>query len=188
MRANRRARLRGWLCALALLAPALVQAAEFVVESAATRLVEGVYLLDASIKYRFSDEALEALENGVPLTVAIDIQVQRKRWWWLNESVALLEQRYQLHYHALSDQYLLRNLNSGALYTFPSLISAVRRLGVLRGLPLLDAGLIEPGREYTVELRARLDIEALPAPLRPVAYLTPQWRLASDWYGWSLIR
>ena len=35
---------------------------------------------------------------------------------------------------------------------------------------------------YWVYLQIRLDIESLPVSLRPVAYLSPQWRLNSDWY------
>ena len=30
------------------------------------------------------------------------------------------------------------------------------------------------------------DIEALPAPIRPLAYLSPKWRLETKWHDWSL--
>ena len=40
--------------------------------------------------------------------------------------------------------------------------------------------------EYTLAIRAKLDIEALPAPLRPVAYVSPSWRMSSGWYEWNL--
>ncbi len=160
----------------------------FAVREAKTRLAEGIFLLDARVDYRFSHKALEALYSGVPLTVRLDIEVQRKRRWWLDADVATLEQRYQLHYHALSDQFLLKNLNSGAIYAFHTLSGAVEVLGTIDDFPLLDARLIEPDEQYEVELRAGLDIESLPSPLRPLAYITPAWRLRSDWYTWSLTR
>jgi hypothetical protein len=45
---------------------------------------------------------------------------------------------------------------------------------------------VDSGEEYEVLIHAELDIEALPSPLRPLAYITPAWRLNSDWYSWSL--
>jgi hypothetical protein len=181
------ARLRRWLLALAFgLVPLCAWAGEFSVRNADTNLVEGVYLLDAHVDYSFSAEALKALDNGIPLTIRLDIEVQRKRSWWFDADVASLEQRYQLRYHAFSEQYLVRNLNSGALYTYPTLASAVEALGDIRDFPLLDEKLIKPHAKYEVELRAYLDIEALPSPLRPLAYITPAWHLGSEWYKWSL--
>lgn len=161
---------------------------DFYVREASTRLVEEVYLLDARVDFVFSEQTLDALDSGIPLTVRLDIEVQsRGPWWWFDGEVATLEQRYQLHYYPLSDQYLVRNLNSGALYAFPTLTSALRALGEIRGLPLLDRQLVEQDEEYQVELRARLDIESLPSPLRPLAYVSPGWRLGSDWFVCSLM-
>lgn len=163
------------------------RASDFVISGIQTEIKDGVYLLDANIDYRFSDEALRALSNGVPLTVQLTIEIERVRNWWLDLEIATLEQRYSLQYHALSHQYLLRNLNSGAFYSFPHYQSAVAALGRLRSLPLLDNKLILTVERYTVSMQASLDIEALPSPLRPIAYITPAWRLKSDWYTWSLL-
>ena len=182
-------RWRRWLGALLLglagLQPA--QAADgFAVEDASTRLAEGVYLLDADLEFRFSEQAIQALRNGVPLTLRVDIEVGRDRWWWLDATVATLEQRYRIKYHAFSDKYLVHNFNSGAFYTYPTLAGAVNALGRIRDLPLLDQKLVEEDEEYEVAIRVYLDIEALPSPLRPIAYITPAWHLTSEWTLWSL--
>ncbi len=185
-------RLRRWRSLLAsslllsLILPPAAHASDFFITGVHTQVKEGVYLLDADIDYRFSEEALKALSNGVPLTVQLTIEVERVRNWWLDAEVAILEQRYSLQYHALSHQYLLRNLNSGAFYSFPNYRAAVNTLGSVREFPLLDSKLILADEDYRVSMQAELDIEALPSPLRPVAYITPAWRLKSDWYSWSL--
>ena len=31
-----------------------------------------------------------------------------------------------------------------------------------------------------------LDVEALPPPLRPIAYTSGAWRLNSDWHKWDI--
>jgi len=183
----RHARLRWlWLALILVSAPGSALAENFFITGVHTRLKDNVYLLDANIDYRLSPDVLEALNNGVPITLQVDIEIQRKRNWWLDDDVATLQQRYQLQYHALSHQYLLSNINSGAFYSFHTLDSALNALGSLHGFPLLDKQLVKPGEEYEVLLHAKLDIEALPSPLRPLAYITPAWRLNSDWYTWSL--
>jgi hypothetical protein len=183
--ADRASRLASLLW-LGLLLVLPVHAGDFFITGIHTRLQDNVYLLDANIDYRFSDEALEALDNGVPLTFQLNIEIQRKRNWWLDAEVADLQQRYRLQYHALSHQYLLQNLNSGAFYAYHSLAAARDAMGTLRDFPLLDQQLVKPEEEYEVLLQTELDIEALPSPLRPLAYITPAWRLNSDWYTWSL--
>ena len=163
-----------------------VCADEFITERLNTRLVDRVYLLDADITFTLSETAREALGNGLPLTIMVAIDIQRKRKWWLDARLAELEQRYQIHYHALTHQYTILNLNSGAFANYPTLDVALYRLGRIRDFPLLDEKLTEPGEHYEIELQASLDIEALPSPLRPLAYLNPSWYLNSGWVAWSL--
>lgn len=179
-----------WLAACALSLLSLVSTAAradaFTIEHAYTSLENHVYHLSASIDYSFTHDALEALDNGVPLTLQLDIEVLRPRWWWWDKDVASLEQRYQLQYHALTKKYIVINLNSGAQHSYTTLPSALSALGNIENLPILDDNLLAPGKSYRARMRVRLDIEALPAPLRPLAYISSQWRLDSEWYTWSL--
>lgn len=174
------------LLLLGLLLAQPLQAGEFSITDVQTRLQDNVYLLDAHVEYRLSEEALAALENGVPLTITIYIEIQRKRRWWLDATEASLEQRFRLQFHPLSHQYVLQNLNSGAFYAFQTLPAALEAMGTLNDFPLLDAQLIAEDERYEVLLQAELDIESLPSPLRPLAYINPAWRLNSEWYTWSL--
>lgn len=186
MKTHARVSLTALLLPFLLLASALVCAEDFSIVKVETRLADQVYVMDAQVDYTFSARALEALGSGVPLTLRMDIEVQRQRSWLPDETIASLEQYYQLNYHALSHSYLVRNLNSGALYAYPSQQEAIASLGDLRDFPLLDANLISPDERYEVEVRIVLDIDALPSPLKLIAYVTPGWHLSSDWSAWSL--
>lgn len=180
-------RPRAWLAGLLLAAAAgAAEPGLFRITEADTRLADGVFLLSARIDYRLSPEALEALDSGVPLFVVLDIRVERQRRWWWNSTVARLQQRYLLLYHALSEKYVVHSLNSGAQANYRSLAEALAALGRIEDLPLMDSNLLESGADYRVRMRAYLDIEALPAPLQPLAYLSPGWRLQSEWRQWSL--
>lgn len=158
----------------------------FVVREAHTDLVEEVYQLDAQIDYKLSDTVLDALENGVPITIEIRIEVYRPREYLWKEEIASLRQRYRLEYHALSQQYLVTNLNTRAQQGYPSRSAAIEAVGTITDLPMLDRRLLKRDENYKARLRASLDIEALPAPLRLLAYLSSDWRVSSKWYTWEL--
>lgn len=169
----------------AMLCTGPVVAEPFTVRSVETVLKDKVYLLNARINYKFSAEALKALESGVPLLILMDVEVEQVRWWW-NKEVATLEQGYLLLYHALTEKYIVNNLNSGAQNNYATLYAALAALGYLENFPILDANLLSADKRYIVRLRVHLDIESLPAPMRPLAYISSQWQLASDWYTWPL--
>jgi hypothetical protein len=174
------------------LAPAApVQALEedpghFEVRTANAELEGGVYFLNALIEYRLSSDAHAALQSGVPLSFRLDVDLVHGRRFWFDNDVAELRQRYQLEYHALSERYIVLNVNSGEQESFASLSAALQFLGRVERLPLIDAALLEDGRSYDVRLRAVLDVEQFPGPLRLLAFWRRDWSLASDWYRWPL--
>ena len=159
---------------------------DFRIKQVETHLVDGVYLLNAQLKTELGEDTLEALYNGVPLTIVMDIEIVKHRDMLWDERIASLQGRYQLQLHALSDHYILKNLNSGATRTFRNLDSAILGLGIISDFPMIDSYLLDPGQEYWVRVRARLDIEALPSPLRPLAYLRSLWDSDTDWYTWPI--
>jgi len=178
-----------WLPALALATFtgfATADTPQFRVNHARTVLVDDVYRLEASLEYHFSAEALDALHNGVPLTLILDIEVYQPRRYLWEKTLADLKQRYRIQYHALSDKYLLRNLNSGLQATFTRLDDALASLGNIGEIPIIDAHLLDPGERYMVRVRSRLDIDKLPVPLRLEAYVSSDWWLTSGWYSWDL--
>lgn len=158
----------------------------FEVRSARVELKSGVYFLDARVEYRLSTDAIEALESGVPLTIQLDVEVLEYRRFWLDLEDASLEQRYQLEHDALSERYIVRNLNSGEQNSFATLFSALNFLGRITELPVIDAALLNPDERYDMRIRAVLNTEDFPGPLRFLAFWRRDWSLGSDWYQWPL--
>jgi hypothetical protein len=158
----------------------------FEIREANTQLKNGVYFLDALIEYRLSSEARSALQSGLPLTIRVEVELLKNRRFWFDNEEAALHQRYQLEYHALSERFTVQNLNSGDQTSFSTLYAALDWLGHVNHLPLIDAALIEPGHEYYARMRAVLDAEKLPGPLRLIAFWRRDWSLGSDWYRWQI--
>lgn len=169
-----------WLLLLA--GPVLGE--DFRVERASTRLVDQTYVLDAQIQYGFSVTALEALDNGVPLTLVVRAQVRREGAWIWEASLVDKQVLYLIRYQPLSEQYQV--VGDGVRRNFVSRDAAITALGEVEDLPLVERSALRSGQSYRVHLKASLDIEALPLPLRPLAYLKPSWQLASEWSLWPL--
>lgn len=179
----------GWALGLLLIAVfycRAVQADEFLIEGLEARAVEGIYLMDASIDYRFSDAALEALESGVPLTLEVHIQLRREGAWIWESDLVDARLRFQILYQALQGLYQVTDLSSGAKQRYATRNAALTALGRLRDVQLIPVDRLDRGEQYRLSMRSRLDIEALPLPLRPMAYLSPAWNLSSEWSTWRL--
>ncbi|NKC12234.1 MAG: DUF4390 domain-containing protein [Gammaproteobacteria bacterium] len=174
------------VCAVLFSCAALAQG--FVVEQVALRVVNDVYHLDADIGITLTPQIVEALENGVAITVMVETDVVRKRRWTWNETITDVEARYAIEYHALSGQYVSKNLELGLSRNYHRLKPLLDDLGKVRDFPLIAARRLSPDDSYSVRVRARLDIESLPVPMRPRAYLNSLWRLQSDWYEWPIER
>ncbi len=155
------------------------------IRSAYIEPAESIYELNATINFELPEGARDIIREGVPLTMHLEIVVHRGRNYWLDHTVATLEQRYELVYHALSERYLVRNLNSGDQASFPTLEAALDALRVVSNLPLLDKSLVENGRRHEVSIRASLDVHTMPDALRFVLFWADDWRQRSEWYTWS---
>ncbi len=160
----------------------------FEVRSASSGMVGGVHSLDARLQLILSSEALNALSSGVPLTIELQIEVIRERRFYWDDNAAQLAIRYQLEYRPLSQRYIVRNLNSGDQDSFSTLYSALNNLGRVQGLPIIDDALLDADSSYRMRLRALLQTQQYPAPLRLLFFWRDEWQLQSEWFEWSLER
>jgi len=160
----------------------------FEVRSASTQQVDGVHTLDARLQLVLSSEALAALESGVTLTIELQMQVIRVRRFLVDSVDAELAIRYELEYRPLSQRYIVKNLNSGDQDSFATLYSALNSLGRVQGLPVIDDELLQPDRTYRLRMRAMLNTQQYPAPLRLLFFWRGQWQLQSEWFEWLLER
>jgi len=177
------------LLGLLLLAACACAAApgEFVATEVHHSDVSGVQLLDAQFSIRLSTGAREALDNGVPLTLELQVQLVREHvWMWDSVEVEHVLVR-QLQYYALSRSYQLRDIKGNTLANYNRLDDALAAAGSIDRM-LLTSLPLEEGRHYMVRLRGSIDIEALPTPVRLLAYVSSDWDMNSEWYSWPLER
>ena len=164
----------------------LLWAAPFVVKDLSIELKDDQFHLNARIDYRLTPEVVEALSNGVPLTLKVRLEVGKvwRDFWEANPLSRTL--RFQIRYHALTELYRVVDMQTGEEQNFVTQDAALYALGEIGDLPLVSRADLVAGEAYQLRLRADLEIEALPLPLQPLAYLGRGWRLTSGWTQWPL--
>lgn len=158
----------------------------FEVRSARTTLMGNVYYLDGRVDLRLSTDARSALASGFTLTIRVEIEILNQRPFWLDTEAARLTQIYELAYDALTERYIVHNVNGGERESFASPDGALERIGMVDHLPLIDSAVLEPDRGYDIRARVLLDTEQLPGPLHLLAFWRRDWSLGSEWYRWQL--
>ena len=180
------------LCVTLLFCPCRLPAADgsgtFKVTEISTQKGDDSYLLNARVDIDLNTGPREALENGIPLVFELQIQTLEKHVWIWDVVVAEYKQARQVQKHALSRTYLVKDLDSGAQRSYIKLEDALQAAGYLHNFPVLDYARMQDDQSYSVRLRVNLDIEALPTPVRLLAYVSSAWDMDSEWYQWQLAR
>jgi len=166
-----------------LAAPAPASADTIPVNSAELRIDEGEVLLNAEFEFSLNPTLEDALEKGIPLYFALEFELTRGRWYWLDEKVAQTALVYRVSYNALTRQY---RVASGLLtQTFNSLEEVERFIGRITSRRVASADALTKGAKYDAAVRLRLDVNQLPKPILINALASREWTLASDWHRWS---
>lgn len=156
------------------------------VVTASGAVVNGIYVVNARLTYALGDDATEALRSGIPLVLVLEINLLRARPYLWSTVVARRSERFSIERHALSERYVVTDMARGERRTFERLGDALAAIGAVDGLPIIDRAQLDPAAHYTVRIRSFLDLDTLPAPLRPLAYIMPAWHLRSGWHEWDV--
>jgi Domain of unknown function (DUF4390) len=165
---------------------------DFEVTDIQARLSKKTLAIKGSIDLVLSDKAEEALSKGIPLNVIIDANLVKTRPVIWDQQLASWKLQRSIRFHALSGQYLVSTTTKDQSPDIESFISLQEALSYMGNIDLEDLALapekLQDANNYLLELRAFLDITALPAPLRPVAYTSRPWHLNSGWTTWKVQR
>ncbi len=164
--------------------PWLQAHAEFVVRKVEMLRDGEQILVSTDIELNLPSEVESAVNNGVPLVLLTELKLVQD-WFIWKETISDTRIRSELRYHSLSDHYIVKSSESERIEMFRSVGEALKRIGSVRSLALNLPP--EDGVRRGLAVRSHLDINALPGPLRPMAFLSPSWRLNTDWTHWRVI-
>jgi Domain of unknown function (DUF4390) len=161
------------------------------VRSAYVSVDQGVFQLFARVAYPVNDDIRAALKDGLTLSFDLDVVVSRERRFWMDETVAEYTLKRELVYHAVSDRYVAREIDSSRSSeqrSYATLEEALDALGTVDAWPFLLSPQLSSNRQYRVSLRAGMRRGRLPDTLRVLLFWTDDWHRESEWFSWSLQR
>jgi hypothetical protein len=193
------ARGRGALAGLVLLAgvSAIAQpydSGKFEVLEAGHELIDGRYHINGLIYLRLPSDATQALHATLPLTIRIEVQFLNRLWFWWDNTEFERIARFRLSYYPLTDRYVVENEqaeepasgSAGHRQTFPTLPAALEYIGRVEELAVVEAAELDRNLRYDLRIRAVLDQDELPGPLRLFAFWRNDWSIGSEWLVWQL--
>ncbi len=142
--------------------------------------------IQCEISYQLDDKVKEALRNGIEMTFRLEIELMQINTYWLDEKRATMTREFNVKYHALSKQYVMKQTGSDVEHIFPDLYSAFYFQRYLHNAVLSGFGRLQSDAQYYLRARARLVSEQLPLPLRIKSYLYSSWRPSSGWSVWPI--
>jgi hypothetical protein len=170
---------------LALLWLPSVRAGTITLTAANEHITNDMVMIDADADFQFSDDAIKAINSGVPITIEFDIRVSRPRKLLWDTELLSAHREYVIERHALSKQFIIADQITGDRRIHGSLELAIDDLGRIRNLPIAEARQLEGEKDLDVAMRVRLAIRSLPGPLIPIAYVSPGWHMSSGWFRWQ---
>jgi hypothetical protein len=175
------------LCLVSLLPYVVIAGTSSInVRNADGVITENMYTVNANISYQLGDENRNALEHGIPLEFDVEFRIRKRRPWLWDQTLISKTVTYRLEHQPLSGDYLATRLNDGELEQFQKLEDVLGYIGKINSFPLAEAAVLETGGSLYAQVKSRLNIETLPAPLRPLAYISAEWRLSSPWQTWII--
>jgi len=177
---------------LALLLPLFVatplHAADPILVHSASVAVRGDVLeFNALTEFPADKEMRDALTAGATVDLDLQITVNRKNRYWLDEQVLEDDLRRELSWNAPSQRFVLRDFGSTRQQTFAELEEALTAAGTVENWAVHLDEQLDPQETYEISVRGRLRRGRMPSALRALTFWTRYWS-RSEWFTWVLPR
>ena len=137
--------------------------------------------LHADMHIPESQPLRQTLESGLEIDFSLQVAVQRKRWWWLDQRAAETNWRATVEYDSILRRYRLATAD-GYRREYQNLRDALNRLGQLRHWPLSPsvAPVLDDPDAYILA-RLEVDVSRLPQPVKILLLTDDEWDFSSGW-------
>ena len=178
-------RLEAGLLALLLVAALAAHAGSIEPKRAALTPGDDAYTLSAEFAIDLGTRLEDAVARGVPLYFNLEFVLERSRKYWVNEHITTRSLTYRLAYSGLTRQY---RLTTGNLHqNFGSLAEAMRVVGRIAALPVLEKDALKSGESYEAAVRLALDRSQLPKPFQVDAITDRELQVETRVLRWQFV-
>ena len=139
-----------------------------------------VYL---SVDGAFTKKIEDAVKNGVQTSFSFFVQLYRTRSLWGEQEMADLTITHTIKYNSLKKEYAVsRSWDSNSPVVLQSFDAAKRLMTDIDSLKIIPLALLEKGKRYQVQAKAKLSRITLPYHLHNVLFFLSLWDFETDWY------
>ncbi|MCI5138910.1 MAG: DUF4390 domain-containing protein [Candidatus Electrothrix sp. AR1] len=143
--------------------------------------ISGHLLLFATVKNCFTDEMLEGVRNGIPLTFRFDIRLNKIRKNWFDSELVEHKINHTLSYDPLKEEYQVAFAEKDRPEVTRSLEEAKQMMADLNELKLHPLNELHVGSPYSLEIKATLVENTFPLSIHSIIPFTSLWNFETDW-------
>lgn len=141
----------------------------------------GHLLLFATVRHCFTDEMLEGVRNGIPLTFRFDIRLYKIRKNWFDAELAEHKINHTLSHDTLKEEYQVAFAEKDRPDASKSLEEVKKMMADLNGLKLVPLKKLTVGSRYSLKIKATLVENTLPFSMHSIIPFTSLWNFETDW-------
>lgn len=142
---------------------------------------EGRLLLSAAVKDCFTEEMLEGVHNGIPVTFRFKVHLERGRTYWFNQNIKEQGINHTLSYDPIRREYQIAFAEYDRPRTTRSRAEAQQMMAELRGIEIATLKELQLGSSYTLRIKATLVENTLPLSIHSLIPFYSIWNFETDW-------
>ncbi|MCI5210272.1 MAG: DUF4390 domain-containing protein [Candidatus Electrothrix sp. ATG2] len=154
---------------------------EPVIDEIVISATNGHLRLFATVKHCFTDNMLEGVRNGIPLTFRFDIRLNKIRKNWFDSELVEHKINHTLSYDPLKEIYQVAFAEKDRPETTRSLEEAKRMMADINELKLSPLNKLHVGSPYALSIKATLVENTFPLGIHSIIPFTSLWNFETDW-------
>lgn len=140
-------------------------------------------LLYMSVDNCFTNQMIDAIQNGIPTTFKFFIRLIEKRDYIWDREVADLQVRHTVRYDNLKKEYFVSGTEKdGQIISMRDFEEVKQFMAEIVGLKVTELANLKRNTQYKLEMMAQLDKIELPFHLHYVLFFLSLWDFETDWY------
>jgi Domain of unknown function (DUF4390) len=140
-------------------------------------------LLYLSVDNCFTNQMIDAIQNGIPTTFKFFIRLIEKRDYAWDRKIADLQVSHTVHYDNLKKEYFVsRPEKDGQIVSLKDFEEVKKLMSEIVGLKVTGLNNLKRNVQYKMEMMAQLDKIELPFHLHYVLFFLSLWDFETDWY------
>lgn len=147
---------------------------------------ESHLLLYLAVSDWFTPEMEAAIHNGIPITIAFNVDLLARRNNWPDRKISEHEFNHVMEYDSLKKEYHIHLDERGGSKVSASLEEAKKLMSEINDFKVLELDELVPQASYILRAKAKLARKTMPLHFHYLIPFSSPWDFETAWYELSL--